>query len=86
MQKTITAKELSRKIGISYSVLQTHLCRFGKYSACTIGAKYTYNYTKPFLQDLKKWYELKQETCNYNRIKKYYMVIKNLEKMIAEFK
>ena len=83
MNKTITVKELSKKLGINYSLLLSHLGRFSKYLVTFEAARYKYKYTKTFLTDLKKWYEYKIENCNCNHYHTFDRAVKNLDLMIA---
>lgn len=82
--KTITAKALSKKIGIAYNTMMIHLSSFSAYSI-NAKSRYLFNYNYYFLQDLKNFY-INRLTAHQNKYyKKYSKVIKNIDNLLLEF-
>lgn len=84
-EKSITISELSKKIGLNESTLNTFLGRFEKYA---IGFnnqwRYKYKYNYLFLTELKQFFCKKMYAHNGLYFTKYYRVVTNLNRLIEE--
>lgn len=85
LDKTISARELSKELDISQVTLCNHLARVACFWQVN-DEKYEYKYTYNFLLTLKNFYEEKRDTWarNGRYYKKYDKVIKKLKKLLSE--
>lgn len=81
IEKTISAKELAKKLGLSVTVLNLHLCRFDNYRT-GLRNHFLYTYNGDFLKDLLKFYIMKTKSYDGKRYEKYVGVVQKVNKLL----